>query len=63
MRSRSAIITAIVAPLALAIVFGLMFATDASPSFVIGIVDEGGTPGNGPDRRGRSWPRPMTTSR
>ncbi len=43
-RSRSAIITSVVAPLVLAIVFGLMFATDASPSFVIGIVDEGGTP-------------------
>lgn len=43
-RSRSAIITSLVAPLALAIVFGLMFDTNSSPSFAIGIVDEGGTP-------------------
>ncbi len=42
-RSRSAVITAIVAPLALAIVFGLMFDTSSAPSFTIGIVDEGGT--------------------
>ena len=39
-RSRSAIITSVVAPLALAIVFGLMLDTTAAPSFAIGIVDE-----------------------
>ncbi len=43
-RSRSAIITAVIAPLSLAIVFGLMFGSSSSPRFAIGLVDEARSP-------------------
>jgi ABC-2 type transport system permease protein len=43
-RSRSALITSFVAPLAMAIVFGLMLGGTDSASFAIGAVDGGSTP-------------------
>lgn len=43
-RSKSALITSFVAPLAMAVVFGLMLGGTDSTSFSIGIVDAGGTP-------------------
>lgn len=43
-RSRSALITSFVAPLSLAVVFGLMLGGTDSVSFAIGVVDGGGTP-------------------
>ncbi len=48
LRSRAAIITAFVAPLAMAIVFGLMFSSTSSVSFSIGLVDAAGSPISGP---------------
>ncbi|MEZ5376770.1 MAG: ABC transporter permease [Acidimicrobiales bacterium] len=47
LRSRSAIITSFVAPLAMAIVFGLMFSSSGSASFTIGLVDVAGSPISG----------------
>jgi ABC-2 type transport system permease protein len=43
-RSKSALITSFVAPLAMAVVFGLMLGGTDSVSFSIGVVDGGGTP-------------------
>lgn len=46
LRSKSALITAFAAPLAMAVVFGLMLGNSSGdgPAFVIGVVDGGGTP-------------------
>ncbi len=44
-RSRSALITSFAAPLAMAVVFGVIFSgTESGVSFTIGVVDDGGTP-------------------
>lgn len=44
-RSRSALITSFAAPLAMAVVFGVIFSgTDSGVSFTIGVVDDGATP-------------------
>lgn len=47
LRSRSAIITSFVAPLAMAIVFGMMFSSTSSVSFSIGLVDAAQSPISG----------------
>ncbi len=44
LRSRSAIITAFVGPLAMATVFGLMFGSSSSASFSVGVVDDSSSP-------------------
>jgi ABC-2 type transport system permease protein len=43
-RSRSAVITSFIAPLAMAVVFGLMLGGTDTASFTIGVVDGGGSP-------------------
>ncbi len=48
LRSRSAIITSFVAPLAMAVVFGLMFGSTSSVSFSIAFVDAAQSPVSGP---------------
>ena len=47
LRSRSAVITSFVAPLAMAIVFGLMFSSTSSVSFSVALVDDAATPVSG----------------